>query len=87
MRAATGQSGATVGDRSGEVVATWQGKELLCAVHRAVGTAAARAALNRFCRRVDEVGGEAVAPGPHGQAVGGRDPGLSHYRRLLQRLD
>jgi transposase len=49
------RTGLTAGDPSGEVAAAWQGKELLRAVYRAVGTAAARAALDRFYRWVDGV--------------------------------
>jgi hypothetical protein len=46
----------TVGDPSGEVGAAWPGKDLLRAVYRAVGMAAARAALDRFYRWADGVG-------------------------------
>jgi transposase len=42
------RAGLTAGDPTGEVAAAWQGKELLRAVYRAVGPAAARAALDRF---------------------------------------
>jgi transposase len=44
------RAGLTAGDPAGEVAAAWQGKELLRAVYRAVGPAAARAALDRFYR-------------------------------------
>jgi transposase len=49
------RAGLAVGDPTGEVAGAWQGKELLRAVYRAVGAAAARAALDRFyhlCPRV-----------------------------------
>jgi transposase len=42
------RAGLTAGDPTGEVAAAWQGKELLRAVYAAVGTAAARAALDRL---------------------------------------
>ena len=44
------RAGLAAGDPTGEVAAAWQGKELLRAVYAAVGTAAARAALDRFYR-------------------------------------
>jgi hypothetical protein len=50
------RAGLAVGDPGGEVAAAWQGKELLCAVYRPVGPAAARAALDRFYRWADSVG-------------------------------
>jgi transposase len=50
------RAGLTAGDPTGEVAAAWQGKELLRAVYAAVGTAAARAALERFYRWADGVG-------------------------------
>jgi transposase len=50
------RAGLTAGDPTGEVAAAWQGKELLRAVYAAVGTAAARAALDRFYRWADGVG-------------------------------
>jgi transposase len=50
------RAGLTAGDPAGEVAAAWQGKELLRAVYAAVGTAAARAALERFYRWADDVG-------------------------------
>jgi Transposase len=50
------RAGLTAGDPTGEVAAAWQGKELLRAVYAAVGTAAARAALERFYRWADTVG-------------------------------
>ena len=50
------RAGLAAGDPSGEVAAAWQGKELLRAVYAAVGTAAARAALDRFYRWCDGVG-------------------------------
>jgi transposase len=49
------RAGLTAGDPDGEVAAAWQGKELLRAVYAAVGTAAARAALERFYRWADGV--------------------------------
>jgi transposase len=47
--------GLAAGDPGGEVAAAWQGKELLRAVYRAVGPAAARAALDRFYHWCDGV--------------------------------
>jgi hypothetical protein len=44
------RAGLAVGDRTGEVAAAWQGKEVPRGVHRAVGVPAARAALDRFYR-------------------------------------
>ena len=49
------RAGLAAGDPTGEVAAAWQGKELLRAVSAAVGTAAARAALDRFYRWCDGV--------------------------------
>jgi transposase len=49
------RAGLAAGDLTGEVAAAWQGKELLRAVYAAVGTAAARAALERFYRWADGV--------------------------------
>jgi transposase len=49
------RAGLAAGDPAGEVAAAWQGKELLRAVYAAVGTAAARAALDRFYRWCDGV--------------------------------
>jgi transposase len=49
------RAGLAAGDLGGEVAAAWQGKELLRAVYRAVGPAAARAALERFYRWSDGV--------------------------------
>jgi transposase len=49
------RAGLAAGDPSGEVTAAWQGKELLRAVYRAVGPAAARAALEHFYRWADSV--------------------------------
>jgi transposase len=49
------RAGLAAGDPTGEVAAAWQGKELLRAVYRAVGPAAARAALDRFYRWCDGV--------------------------------
>ena len=43
-------AGLAAGDPTGAVAAAWQGKELLRAVYAAAGTAAARAALDRFYR-------------------------------------
>jgi transposase len=50
------RAGLAAGDPGGEVAAAWQGKELLRAVYAAVGTSAARAALERFYRWSDGVG-------------------------------
>jgi transposase len=47
------RAGLAAGDPTGEVAAAWQGKELLRAVYAAVGTAAARATLDRFYRWCD----------------------------------
>jgi transposase len=49
------RAGLTAGDPAGEVAVAWQGKELLRAVYAAVGTAAARAALERFYHWADSV--------------------------------
>jgi transposase len=49
------RAGLAAGDPTGAVAAAWQGKELLRAVYAAVGTAAARAALDRFYRWSDGV--------------------------------
>jgi transposase len=49
------RAGLAAGDSGGEVVAAWQGKELLRAVYRAVGPAAARDALDRFYHWADGV--------------------------------
>jgi transposase len=49
------RAGLAAGDPTGEVVAAWQGKELLRAVYAADGMLAARAALDRFYRWVDGV--------------------------------
>ena len=49
------RAGLGAGDPTGEVAAAWQGKELLRAVYGVVGTAAARAALERY-RWADGVG-------------------------------
>ena len=49
------RAGLAAGDPTGEVAAAWQGKELLRAVYRADGPAAARAALDRFYRWCDGV--------------------------------
>ena len=49
------RAGLAAGDPTGEVAAAWQGKELLRAVYAAVGTATARAALERFYRWSDGV--------------------------------
>jgi transposase len=49
------RAGLAAGDPTGEVAAAWQGKELLRAVYAAVGTVAARAALERFYRWADGV--------------------------------
>jgi transposase len=50
------RTGLAAGDPSGEVVAAWQGKELLRAVYAASDLARARAALERFYRWADGVG-------------------------------
>jgi transposase len=50
------RAGLAAGDSTGEVAAAWQGKELLRAVYAAVGTVAARAALDRFYHWSDGVG-------------------------------
>jgi transposase len=44
------RAGLAAGDPGGELATAWQGKELLRAVYRAAGLAAARAALDRFYR-------------------------------------
>jgi hypothetical protein len=49
-------AGLAAGDPGGEVVAAWQGKELLRAVYAASDLAHARAALERFYRWADGVG-------------------------------
>jgi transposase len=49
------RAGLAAGDPTGEVVAAWQGKELLRAVYVAVAMPAARAALDRFYRWADGV--------------------------------
>jgi transposase len=61
-------AGLAAGDPGGEVVAAWQGKELLGAVSAASDLTDARAALERLLplgRR--RRGGGAVAARPHGQ--------------------
>jgi transposase len=50
------RAGLAAGDPGGEVVAAWQGKELLRAVYAADGTADARRALDRFYHWCDGVG-------------------------------
>jgi transposase len=50
------RAGLAAGDPGGEVVAAWQGKELLRAVYVASDLAQARAALERFYRWADGVG-------------------------------
>jgi transposase len=50
------RAGLTAGDLTGEVVAAWQGKELLRAVYAADDLADARAALKRLYRWADGVG-------------------------------
>jgi transposase len=50
------RAGLAAGDPGGEVVAAWQGKELLRAVYAASDLAHARAALERFYRWSDGVG-------------------------------
>jgi transposase len=50
------RAGLTAGDPGGEVVAAWQGKELLRAVYAADDLTDARAALKRFYRWADGVG-------------------------------
>ena len=49
------RAGLAAGDPGGEVVAAWQGKELLRAVYAAADLADARAALDRFYRWADGV--------------------------------
>jgi transposase len=49
------RAGLAAGDPTGEVVAAWQGKELLRAVYAGDGMLAARAALDRFYRWADGV--------------------------------
>jgi transposase len=49
------RAGLAAGDPAGEVVAAWQGKELLRAVYAASDLARARAALERFYRWSDGV--------------------------------
>jgi transposase len=49
------RAGLAAGDPGGEVATAWQGKELLRAVYATAGTAAARAALERFYRWADGV--------------------------------
>jgi transposase len=56
------RAGLAAGDPNGEVAAAWQGKELLWAVYAAVGTSAARAALERFYRWSDGVGVTELSP-------------------------
>jgi transposase len=50
------RAGLAIGDPTGEVVAAWQGKELLRGVYAADGTADARRALARFYHWCDGVG-------------------------------
>jgi transposase len=50
------RAGLTAGDPGGEVVAAWQGKELLRAVYAASDLTRARGALERFYRWADGVG-------------------------------
>jgi transposase len=50
------RAGLAVGDPTGEVVAAWQGKELLRGVYAADGTADARRVLARFYHWCDGVG-------------------------------
>jgi transposase len=50
------RAGLALGDPTGEVVAAWQGKELLRGVYAAYGTADARRALDRFYHWCDGVG-------------------------------
>jgi transposase len=50
------RAGLAAGDPGGEVVAAWQGKELLRVVYAAGDLAHARAALERFYRWADGVG-------------------------------
>jgi transposase len=49
------RAGLAAGDPTGEAAVVWQGKELLRAVYAADGTAAARAALERFYHWADGV--------------------------------
>jgi transposase len=50
------RAGLAAGDAGGEVVAAWQGKELLRAVYAASNLARARATLEYFYRWADGVG-------------------------------
>jgi hypothetical protein len=80
------RAGLAAGDPSGEVVAAWQGKELLRAVYAASDLGHARAALERLLPLVRwRPGPRAVPPGSHRTSLGGREPRVPHHRRLLQR--
>jgi hypothetical protein len=62
------RAGLALGDPTGEVVAAWQGKELLRGVYAADGTADARRALARLLPLVRWCRGRgAVAARPNGQ--------------------
>jgi transposase len=75
------RAGLALGDPTGEVVAAWQGKELLRGVYAADGTADARRALARLLPLVRWCRGRgAVAARPNGQDLGGRDPRLPQHR-------
>ena len=68
------RAGLAAGDPDGEVVAAWQGKELLRAVYAASDLAQARARWSALPLGGRRWGGGVVAAGPHGQGLGGRDP-------------
>jgi transposase len=80
------RAGLAAGDPGGEVVAAWQGKELLRAASAASDLAHVRAALERLLPLVQRrPGPRAVPPGSHRTSLGGRDPRLPRHRWLLQR--
>jgi hypothetical protein len=79
------RAGLAAGDPGGEVAVAWRGKEWLRAVYAAGDLAHARAALGLLPLVGRRRGGGAVQACPHRQGVGGRNPGLPHHRRLLQR--
>jgi hypothetical protein len=79
------RAGLAAGDPDGEVVAAWQGKELLRAVYAASDLAQARARWSALPLGGRRWGGGVVAAGPHGQGLGGRDPRLPLDQGLLQR--
>jgi hypothetical protein len=55
-------------DPTGEVVAAWQGNELLRAVYAAAGMEAARAALERGETTIAHGGAATTSAGPVGEA-------------------